>query len=186
MRLQLDTFQELLKDAGSILNECACSFCTFHCGAAAREAAVKETFEKDNYPPESMPRLMEAMLCCKEPLRTGSGFKGIIIHLLTRSGTVQRDLLARGSGRGRVAGGRAAGWQAAGGRLAGGWRATRGSVAWQWAGADCAPGPRSGGARQWRPAISVELSGLCWAGRGRAAVWAAADCGGVEPRRTES
>ena len=60
-----------------------------------------------------MPRLMEAMLCCKEPLRTGSGFKGIIIHLLTRSGTVQRDLLARGSGRGRVAGGRAAG-----GRLA--------------------------------------------------------------------
>ena len=121
-----------------------------------------------------------------EPLRTGSGFKGIIIHLLTRSGKVQRDLLARGSGRGRVAGGRAAGWQAAGGRLAGDWRATRGSVAWQWAGADCAPGPRSGGARQWRPAISVELSGLCWAGRGRAAVWAAADCGGVEPRRTES
>ena len=120
MRLQLDAFRELLKDAGSILNECACSFCTFHCGAAAREAAGKETFEKVNYPPESMPRLMEAMLCCKESPC------GLALASKASSSTCSRAAEKFSVISWPAAAG-AAGWRAggrlAGRRLAGGWRA---------------------------------------------------------------
>jgi hypothetical protein len=76
MWLQLDGFRGVLAEASSQDNKCPCSFCCFHRDAARANDAIPESFEKVNYPPESMPRLMQAMFCPKPELRHGSGFKG--------------------------------------------------------------------------------------------------------------